>query len=250
MVEALCPRRWAVELLPQLAGVLDEVARLVSPSDGFDPSRLRQSFVIRSGEAVLAILGSRLTELSLAEAPAAKLRFELEGPDDVEDLRAGKVALGIGGYGDLTSDIDVLSLAEEELVGVLRADHRLATARVTPRRFADLQHIVVSRRAVERGPIDEALGALGLRRPIAAIVPSALAAITMVLSSDATAVLPSRLVARLVDATGLHVYPVPVDTQPVQILAVWHHRFTRAPGHRWLRSCVTRAVADHRPVGG
>ena len=69
-------------------------------------------------------------------------------------------------------------------VGVVRPGHPLAAGENTPARYAAGGHVLVSRRGRDRGPIDEALEALGLVRDIAAIVGGFAAALALARASD------------------------------------------------------------------
>jgi len=52
----------------------------------------------------------------------------------------------------------------------VRMGHALSQGEITPSRYAAGRHIFVSRRGLDKGPIDEALKPFGLERDIAAIV--------------------------------------------------------------------------------
>jgi DNA-binding transcriptional LysR family regulator len=242
----------AEQLLPRLARALDDLTHVLD-AGGFSPSTLRRTFVVRASDAVIAMLGGRLTTVVATHAPGARLRFEHETERDVADIRAGEVALGIGAYGDMTTDVAGEVLGREPLVGVIRADHPLAGgATVSLPEFAGLRHIVASRRGRVRGPLDDLLQAHGLRRRVVAVVPSVLTALAMVRTEDATTIVPQR-VATL--GEGLRAFPLPFPVEDLEIQQIWHGRYTADPAHAWLRSCVRQAVdrldADARidPVG-
>jgi DNA-binding transcriptional LysR family regulator len=228
------------ELLAELDRLLPDVAGLVARPGPFDPAGLRRSFSIRANEVVIAAIGGQLMALVGAEAPGVELRFALEAADDLEALRSGAATLAIGSYGELTSDLDTEPVAEERMVGVLAAAHPWAGRRMTIARFAQLDHVVVSRRGRARSPLDDALAAQGRHRRVAAVVPSFAAALAMCAEPGHTALVPSRLAATFAAGAGLVVYDPPVPIPTVTVLQVWHGRFTADPAHAWLRGCVRR----------
>jgi DNA-binding transcriptional LysR family regulator len=223
------------ELLAMLDDLMPRIAGVFERPEVFEPASLRCEFVVRANEVVIAAIGSSMLDRVRAEAPSVRVRFELEASDDIDAVRAGDVDLAIGSYSDLTSDVDHELVATERMVGVVRSGHAAATRRITAKRFAGLDHVVMSRRGRARGPIDDALAADGLQRTVAAVVPSFSAAIAMCATSDLTTVAPQRLTEVI---AGIATYPLPVALPMVEVCTVWHGRNSVDPAHRWLRSCV------------
>jgi DNA-binding transcriptional LysR family regulator len=230
-------------LREQIRPLLAAIDDLFEPAAAFDARRVRGTLVIRASEAVMAGGGVRALTLAKTEAPRADVHFELEAPDDVEALRSGAAALAIGGYGDLPADITSEHLVHEQLVGAVRSDHPCLERPMSARRFAALEHVVVSRRGIERGPIDSALDAKGLTRTVVAVLPSFAAALAMAAQSDCVAIVPRRLASVFSSGAGLELFAIPVPIPTVDVRQIWHHRLTADPTHQWLRSCVRRAVA-------
>jgi DNA-binding transcriptional LysR family regulator len=237
-------------LLPELAAVLQQINTLTASLAAFDPARLRRTFTIRANEAVISAAGARLAAIVTAEAPGVELRYQIETSDDIAVLRAGGADLCVGSYSDITNDLVTESLITEDVVGVMRADHHLASPRgksMTLKRWAGLDHIDVSRHGRRRNPLDAKLAEHGLQRRVIAVVPSFAAALAMVATSDATALAPARLASIHVNVGGLVSFRSPVALPTVTVASVWHGNNTADAAHQWLRSAVRRA-AQHVPV--
>src|SRR5947208_2438609 len=73
-----------------------------------------------------------------------------------------------------------------------RMGHALCRGKITPSRYAGGRHIHVSRRGLDKGPIDEALNSLGLERQIAAIVDGYSTALALARGSDLIASVPEQ----------------------------------------------------------
>ncbi len=73
----------ARELVVQLTELLENLEVLRVPVPTFDPKVVRQTFVVRANEAVVAALGSALFVGFHAEAPHVEVRFESEATDDL-----------------------------------------------------------------------------------------------------------------------------------------------------------------------
>jgi DNA-binding transcriptional LysR family regulator len=140
----------------------------------------------------------------------------------------------------------VQRLLRNRFVAVMRQGHPLLKGRMTAGRFAAAAHVSASRRGLNRGPIDDALAALGLSREVRFIVPGFHAAMLTAAASDVVASVPLA-VAATVERLGLRIRHIdlPVSTPEVAIGQAWHPRFDKDAGHRWLRGAVRRALADH-----
>jgi DNA-binding transcriptional LysR family regulator len=73
------------------------------------------------------------------------------------------------------------------------------------------------------------------------VVPSFLAAAALVAASDAYALLPSRLAARVVEPFGLRRLALTSPPTKYAIAQAWSARVDNDPAHVWLRTTV-RAV--------
>ena len=81
----------------------------------------------------------------------------------------------------------------------------------------------VSRRGLDKGPIDEALEPFGLEREIVTIVSGFAAALALARASDLIASVPERHTGNL--RAGMHSFPLPVAMPEITIsLRLWHPR--------------------------
>jgi DNA-binding transcriptional LysR family regulator len=238
-----------VVVTPRGAQLREEIRPILAAIDGlfdepppFTPALVRETFRIRLSEAVLASGGSAILGLTRAEGPGVEVYFDLEAADDIDALRDGSASLSIGSYGDLPGDIVSAHLLDERLVAVVRGDHPCLATKMTMKRFAGLEHLMVSRRGIAKGPIDLALAAQGLKRTIAAVVPSFTAALAMAIQGDQAAIVPQRLAEVFARGSGVAIIPIPIALPTVDVRQFWHHRMTTDPAHSWLRSCVQRAA--------
>ena len=119
--------------------------------------------------------------------------------------------------------------------------HALSQGEITPSRYARGRHICVSRRRLDKGPIDEALKPFGLERQIVAIVDGFSAALALARATDLVATVPERHSGNL--RAGLHGFALPVAVPAFTVSLLWHPRLDADPAHRWLRGCVRDACA-------
>ncbi|AYM90536.1 MULTISPECIES: LysR family transcriptional regulator [Serratia] len=206
---------------------------------------LERTFIIRANEGFVEAFGASLIAAAAKAAPLVRLRFSPKPEKTSKHLREGLVDLEIGVLGTMGPEIRLQALFRDRFVGVVRAGHLLTREpEVTASQYAALGHVVASRRERTDGPVDEALAELGLRRNIAAVVPSFPAALAVAQESDLVALVPASFlinqpVANIDGGVGtLWAFELPVTTRAITISQLWHPRSEADPAHRWLRQLV------------
>ncbi|MFY2842024.1 LysR family transcriptional regulator [Achromobacter ruhlandii] len=239
----LVPTPRAQELREQVNRLVQEAQGVLRPAELLDLSRLSRHFTLRTSDGFVECFGPALIALTRREAPGVRLRFVQKPDKDSAALRDGSVDLETGVIGAASSpEIRTRALFRDRFIGVVRADHPLARGKVTATRYAAGQHVLVSRRGLDKGPIDTALQAQGLTRDIAVIVAGFADALALARGSDLIASVPERHTANL--RAGMHGFALPVQAPAITISMLWHPRMDADPAHRWLRECVRHVCAD------
>lgn len=239
----LVPTPRALELRERVGHLVDEVEAVLRPAEGLDVARLIRTFTLRTGEGFVENFGPELLRRIGAEAPGVRLRFLPKPTKDSVALRDGSVDLETGVIGLSTGpEVRTQALFRDRFVGVVRDGHRLSLGAMTAADYAGGRHVLVSRRGLDRGPIDDALETLGLARQVATTVGGFSAALALARGSDLIASVPERHTGNL--RTGMHSFPLPVAVAGVTVSMLWHPRLDADPAHRWLRGCVRAACGS------
>jgi DNA-binding transcriptional LysR family regulator len=99
-------------------------------------------------------------------------------------------------------------------------------------------------RAAAGSPVDVRLRDLKLERRVLATLPTLAGCATVVAQSNALFTIHSRIARILAARFDLQLHPVPLPLAPVTLHQIWHERFHDDPGHRWLRTELTRIARD------
>ncbi len=238
----LVPTPRALELRGSVGRLVQEAEMTLRPAASLDLKRLDRTFTLRTAEGFVETFGPGLIARAAAEAPGVRLRFVGKPDKDTTPLRDGRVDLETGVVGaDAGPEVLTQALFRDRFVGVVRAGHALAQGTMTPERFAAGRHVLVSRRGLDRGVVDDALETLGLTRTVAAIVGGFSAALALVRETDLVAAVPARHTAAL--RAGLQAFDLPVAVPGITVALMWHPRLDADPAHRWLRACVRQVCA-------
>ncbi|MFJ2866684.1 LysR family transcriptional regulator [Kitasatospora sp. NPDC087314] len=249
--QGLVPTPRAVELRDEVGALLRGCDNVLRPGAGFDAVHLQRTFTVQAADLLLVGLAGTLTERIHAEAPHVDVVFLPEAMEGGPALRQGWVDVELGVLGHLDPEIRTRPLTRMPLVGVARGGHPLFDRRITARRFAAADHIGVSRLGKRLGPIDTALAELGLRRRVAAVVPSHTSAMMLARDTDLIALSLADWLPDTIAALGLRTFPIPLDLVPLDLGMAWHPRNAADPAHRWFREHLAAAVLDpSRPARG
>jgi DNA-binding transcriptional LysR family regulator len=232
----------ALELRERVSQLVHDAQAALRPASKLDLGELDRTFTLRTSEGFVENFGAGLLARVSDEAPGVRLRFLPKPDKDSASLRDGTVDLETGVVGKTTGpEVRAQALFRDRFVGVVRAGHPLGKGRITPARYAAARHIGVSRRGIDKGPIDDALAPFGLEREIATIVGGYPAALALARASDLVASVPERHTGDL--RAGMHSFALPLPIAPITVSLLWHPRMDGDPAHRWLRGCVRDVCA-------
>jgi DNA-binding transcriptional LysR family regulator len=239
----LVPTPRALELRDRVGQLVQDGEAVLRPAETLDLARLDRTFTLRTSEGFVETFGPELMARVGKEAPGVRLRFVQKIDKDSAPLRDGTVDLETGVVGNTSGpEVRAQALFRDRFIGVVRKGHPLSRGKITPVRYAGGRHICVSRRGLDKGPIDEALEPFGLEREIVTIVGGFSTALALARTTDLIASVPERHTGKL--RAGMHSFPLPVPMPEITISLLWHPRLDADPAHRWLRGCVRDACAE------
>jgi DNA-binding transcriptional LysR family regulator len=241
----LVPTPRAIELRERVAQLVQDSEAVLRPAEKLNLTQLVRTFTLRTSEGFVENFGPDLIARVGVEAPGVRLCFVQKADKDSKPLRDGLVDLETGVVGQTTApELRVQALFRDRFIGVVRIGHPLSQGELTPSRYAAGRHIYVSRQGRDKGPIDEALAALGLERKIVTIVGGFSTALALSRASDLIASVPERHTGNL--RAGMHGFPLPFATPEITVSLLWHPRLDADPAHRWLRAQVRDVCAALR----
>ncbi len=238
----LVPTPRALELRERVRGIVHDAEAVLRPAAKLDLERLARTFTLRTREGFVENFGTALIARVGEVAPGVRLCFVQKPDKESASLRDGTVDLETGVVVATTSpELRAHALFKDRFVGVVRPGHALSRGRITPARYVKGRHISVSRRGLDRGPIDDALKPLGLERRVVTIVGGFAEALALARGSELIATVPERQTGNLRD--GMHSFALPFRGPEITVSLLWHPRLDADPAHRWLRGVVLKTSA-------
>ncbi|MFF5436985.1 LysR family transcriptional regulator [Streptomyces achromogenes] len=245
----MVPTPHALAVRAEVGAVVERARALFAPGRDTDVRTVTRTFTVLGHDMIAATHGAALLARAAREAPGIRLRFLSESHTDAPYLRQGIADLEVGVIDSAAPEVRVETVHEDRMLGVVRAGHPLLEGEVTPERFAGAAgHLVVSRRGRQRGPVDDALAGLGLKRRVVGSVGSYPASL-FVLRDTGLIGLITEWGRPLADALGLVAFEIPLPLPAITVGFAWHPRHDADPAHAWLRCCV-RELLTPGPVSG
>jgi DNA-binding transcriptional LysR family regulator len=220
-----------------LADALRALEAVVIPPNRFDPGTSRYKLSIAMPD-VLATLAPLLIAALAAEAPFFDLRLAPIVPSLSEALANGEPALALAPTGFVSGRVITRPLGEVRFGVVGRKGHPALRRALNTERWLAYGHVVPRLGNQHGNAVDEELARQGLRRRVALEVPSFLAGLFVLPSSDLLMNAPIQLVAEAVKQLGLATREAPIRLPRVRVSLSWHERFQQDLAHRWARERV------------
>jgi DNA-binding transcriptional LysR family regulator len=114
--------------------------------------------------------------------------------------------------------------------------------------YAGLSHALVSPTGGGPGLVDHLLEDHGLVRRIVLRVPHFYSALAIVAKSDLILTAPAALARLVPDGLAVVTLPPPLRLPRHSVNLIWHERFSKEPGHGWLRGMVAQVASESARV--
>ncbi len=240
---ALVPTPRALELRDRVRQLVQEAQAVLGPAEACGPDRLERSFTLRTSDGFVENFGPALITRIGREAPGVRLCFVQKPDRESKSLREAAVDLETGVVGaTLGPELRAQALFRDQFIGVVHEGHALAKGKITAARYAQGRHVLVSRRGLDKGPIDDALALLGLQRQISTTVGGFASALALARATELIASVPERHCGTL--RGGMFSFTLPVVLPEITVSLLWHPRYQADPAHQWLRNCVREVCAQ------
>jgi DNA-binding transcriptional LysR family regulator len=237
----LTPR--AEALRHDLGEALARVRHALRDPTPFSPATCSAVFRVGMSDYAAFLLLPGLRRRLAERAPAigiSVIPVEVRTAERLLDERVLDVAIDV--FGDRAPEGPHRDLLDDDFVCVMRADHPLAGARMTRKRFVAHPHLLVSPGGQREGVVDRALAELALARDVAVTVPHFLLAPHLIAASDLLGVLAGRIARAVAAPLGLVLRAPPLTLPGFTLTMVWHHRLDADPAHAWLRRLLVEAA--------
>ena len=230
-------------LAPQARALIDDM-RMFAGGATFEPATADLSLTIAANDFQRDLLLPRFYRQVASLVKSFTLRVIPSQSPSPTVLRENRCDLMITPLPPEGTDIVQKRLLRDKYVCYY--DARTRPAPVTRSDYQSSRHITVVYTDNERLDFDRRLAALGQQRDISISVPNFSGVPAFLRGSNLLASMPS-LLARDLMREFAH-SPIPLTGRAraaaeLPMYMVWHQRYQRDPGHRWIRNQIEAAAA-------
>lgn len=226
------PTRRALELGPQVEGLIALAGEALSPNARFDPATSDRLFRIVAPEFVTALIGAELIQRLKASAPGVSFGVAHETEEAaLKGLKTGERDFAIGRFGPAQPGFVVEPFLEDAYCVIARDGHPSIRGEIDEPTWRGNGHVFAWNPS-ETGD-DPPQFAPERRIALTAAVPQWLTVIMLVASTDAIATVPRRLANRHAGRLGLQVLDTPFPPNAIKV-SVMRRSGVRDAGVDWF----------------
>jgi DNA-binding transcriptional LysR family regulator len=232
----------------QIAQPIREALRVLTATlepRHFDPAESSRSFTLLASNYAARAVVPPLSRMIAEAAPGVSLDIRPVGMRNVLDqLDAGAADVALTKLVEGGERFKCVRIADDDFVALLDRQHPQANLPgLTAECLAAIPHVAVTSSDDHTGFVDDALGALGLTRTIAARVPF-LSIVLMLMGADRLTIVPRRAAIGLTVVCPLVMKELPFPSPRTELSMIWHRGLDKDPAQQWLRSMVRASVQD------
>jgi len=235
----MVPTPRALELGVSVRRILEDLGTLLDVEPSFDPKTARAHFALTIPSYISFLLLPKLIRAVERRAPGVTLDARASDRDlAAQWLETGEIDFRIGWINAPPDALRYKVLYTDRFVVLASRTNPKARRSLSVEEFCTLGHVrtMVHPRSDSGRLIDQALGALGLRLNITAVVQDALAVPYTVVNTGLIALVPSRLAVSVARHLPLRILQPPIELPEQTIALYWHERTHNGAAHRWLRN--------------
>ncbi len=242
--QGMDPTSCADELSEPIAEALDTILSALNQHVEFDYANTTHNFCLAMSDysefvmlpSLMRWLRKNAPNISISTVPVVEETL-------LADLESGAVDLAIGYIPSLETGCYRQRLVFEELVSVVRKDHREIGDKLTVAEFETIPHVTFTPRLGEKH-IERVLEIQSVIRKVALRLPNYLSIVGVVTETDFIGVLPLRIVERLNNLMPLRIVESPVQYPGVSVDQHWHTKKHKNPGNSWLRHLLKELASE------
>jgi len=233
------PTPRALDLAEPLRGLLAVSDDLKASNTDFAPKTSAREFRVLVSEVGMIHLVPPLMRSLEAAGTGLRLRaVPLDSRHVSAKLEGGEADIAIGAFPREIGQLRRQKLYVDSYASLVRKGHPRLNLLGRPDAFLRERHTLVTGSSTghaAHAQLEKVLLSRLAPENIQLRVPSFISCAFVACQSDAIGTMPERLAAYLVRELPLEMIKTPLPLPRFDIAQVWHERFNRDSGHRWLR---------------
>jgi DNA-binding transcriptional LysR family regulator len=240
------PTPYAAELLVTLKETAEKLESVLGRRPTFDPATSNRMFHLVTADlsqiTILPPLAKRLAEI----APSVRIDLKFLDAGLPRLLESGAADLAVAMIPQMGAGFCQQRFFASRFQCAVREGHPRVQGTLTQEQFQKERHISVTTYGIGYESLERTLQTRKIRRNIGMRLPSFFGISEIISATDYLAVVPGWFSQILSEHPGVRIWPLPFSVPGYEVTLNWHERYTRDPGHQWLRATI-QGLLESRP---
>ena len=234
----MVPTIRAQQLFDPVHRIMETLTEQVLSISTFDAGAAQREFSLAMGDMAEVVFLPPLIRYFRAHAPSCTLRvLRMHNDGMLDALERGEAELALGNLPEAYGHFYSQTMFQHGYVVLASATHPRIKSRLTWKEYEDEEHIVVTS-GLDLNLQEKTLAPRGIKRKTFLTVSGFLSVPWLIQGTEYLATVPTRLSQGIIQAAGVKQLEMPESIQPYGLQSVWHPRWHKDPGHRWLRETL------------
>ncbi len=234
----MVPTVRAQALVEPIRAIMETLAEQVLAVAAFDAKSARRDFTLVMGDMAEIVFLPPLLRHLRQHAPHCTLRTQrMNNEAMVRALEDGDAEIALGNLPEAQGSFYSQTMFTHNYVVLAANLHPRIGSRLSWKEYAREEHVVVTS-GLDLNLVQKALLPRGITRRAVLTVGGFLSIPWLIQDTELLATVPTRLSQQIARASNVKQLDMPSPVEPYGLQSVWHRRWHRDPGHRWLRETL------------
>ncbi len=248
--KGMTPTPVARNIVDPVRNALALMRTSVQESDSFCPETSDKLYRLSMSDLAETIALPRLFTRLRKLAPRINVEsYVVKRRDMAHEFASGSLDLAIDAPLITDPHVHHKILISDQLVCVVRKDHRKIANSLSMDQYLSLDHLHVSTRKRGLGHVDLELGKLGLQRRIALRTRHYLMTPDIVEQTDLALTVQLRFATQITQRFNLKYYQLPFTVPELETHLFWHESADQDPANKWMRDMLQLSYAPPESMG-
>jgi DNA-binding transcriptional LysR family regulator len=239
---------YAETLSVELKQAAEQLEAVLGRRLTFDPKTSDRMFHLVTADlsqiTILPRLAKRLADI----APSVRIDLQFLTADLPRLLESGQADLAIAKIPQMGAGFCQQRFFASRFQCAVRKGHPRVKGPLTREQFQKERHISVTTYGIAYESLERSLRAIKIGRSIKMRLPSFFGIGEIIAATDYLAVVPGWFSQILSENPRIRIYPLPFSIPGYEVTLNWHERYTKDPGHQWLRTTVQSLFNTEPPI--
>jgi len=242
------PTPYGEGLFAELKEASEKLESALGHRPRFDPATSDRMFHLVTTDlsqiTILPPLAKRLAEI----APSVRIDLKFLNPGLPRLLESGEADLAVAMIPQMGAGFCQQRFFASKFHCAVRAGHPRIKGPLTLDQFQKESHISVTTYGIGYESLEKALQSKKIRRNIGMRLPSFFGISEIIAATNYLAVVPGWFSQILSESPTIRILPLPFSIPGYEVTLNWHERYTKDPGHQWLRTTVQSLFETQPPI--